>query len=52
MGELSQVPEAAPEIGKLMPLLAKATTHRHYTQHLVLLETFCKQVIIDYKYMY
>ena len=38
LGNLSQ------QVGELLPLMAKAIHYQHYTQHVVLLETVCKQV--------
>uniref|UniRef100_A0A1B6GJM3 TOG domain-containing protein n=1 Tax=Cuerna arida TaxID=1464854 RepID=A0A1B6GJM3_9HEMI len=44
LGELSSIPEASKEVLKLLPLLANACQYQHYPQHVVLLETVCKQL--------
>ncbi|XP_025103889.1 uncharacterized protein LOC112569974 [Pomacea canaliculata] len=44
MAELSHIAALGSAITKLMPLLAKACSKRHYTHHLNFLETVCKQL--------
>nr|KAG5714484.1 hypothetical protein BaRGS_006930 [Batillaria attramentaria] len=44
MAELSHIPSLAAPVMKLVPLLAKACTKRHYTHHVNFLETVCKQL--------
>ena len=44
LGELAQTDKSANKVAQLLPLLAKATSHRQYTQHVHFLESFCKQV--------
>ena len=51
LGELAQIDKSANKVAQLLPLLAKATSHRQYTQHVHFLESFCKQVN-SYKYLH
>ena len=44
LAELSHIASMAAPVMKLLPLLGKACTKRHYTHHLNFLETVCKQV--------
>lgn len=44
MAELSHIPSLSAPLMKLMPLLVKACTKRHYTHHVNFLETVCKQL--------
>ncbi|XP_076463710.1 uncharacterized protein LOC143295909 [Babylonia areolata] len=44
MAELSHIPSLASPLMKLLPLLSKACTVRHYTHHINFLETVCKQL--------
>lgn len=44
VAELSRVPEASSAVNKLIPQLAKAASHRHYTHHINFLESVCKVV--------
>ena len=44
MAELSQINSLNQDLGKILPLLSKAASYQHYTQHVNLLETLCKQV--------
>ena len=42
LGELAQ--HAQTDVATLLPQLLQAVSHQHYTQHVILLETLCKQV--------
>lgn len=44
IAELSSLPEMASFITSLLPLVAKAASFHHYTQHLYFLETICKKL--------
>ena len=44
LAELSQLPDAAADVAKELPLVVNAASFKHYTQHVHLLETMCKQV--------
>jgi len=44
LAELSQLPDAAADVAKELPLVATTASFQHYTQHVHLLETMCKQV--------
>ncbi|XP_063218137.1 uncharacterized protein LOC134528448 isoform X1 [Bacillus rossius redtenbacheri] len=44
LAELSQVAETSPAVFNTLPLVAEACHHRHYTHHLVFIETVCKQL--------
>lgn len=44
VGELSHIKEAHGDIISVVPLLREAARHRHYTHHVIFLETICKQV--------
>lgn len=44
VAELSKIDFCSKEVTKLLPLLAKASNFKHYTQHLSFLETMCKRV--------
>jgi len=44
VSELSSLPVFAPHIPIIMELISKAISHRHYTHHMNLLETICKQL--------
>ena len=44
VAELSSNTKILNETLKVVPLIAKAAEYRHYTQHVHLLETVCKQV--------
>ena len=44
VAELSSNTKVVNDVLKVVPLMAKAAEYRHYTQHLHLLETVCKQV--------
>lgn len=45
VAELSQINELSVQICELLPLLHETVTHRHYTHHVCILESLCKQVI-------
>lgn len=42
--ELSENSKNHQDIVSVLPLIAKAGEHKHYTHHPYLLETICKQV--------
>ncbi|KAK2178117.1 hypothetical protein NP493_558g01003 [Ridgeia piscesae] len=44
LAELSQLPDAAADVAKELPLVATTASFQHYTQHVHLLETMCKQL--------
>ncbi len=44
LGELSDVSECVDGVSTLLPLCAETVRHRHYPQHLTLLETLLKLV--------
>ncbi|XP_054710418.1 uncharacterized protein LOC129220102 [Uloborus diversus] len=44
IGELSQIDELATHVCEMLPLLHEAVSHRHYTHHVCLLESLCKQL--------
>ena len=44
LSELSLVSEASQKVVSSLPLLAEAANRQHYTHHVVLLETVCKQL--------
>ncbi|CAH3155687.1 unnamed protein product [Porites evermanni] len=44
LAELSANPKTHKEVIKLIPLVSEAAHHKHYTQHLHLLETVCTQL--------
>nr|CAD7395536.1 unnamed protein product [Timema poppensis] len=44
LSELSQIPEMSRTVFNTLPLVAEACHHRHYTHHLVFIETVCKQL--------
>lgn len=49
--ELSTIPEASKEVLKLLPLAAEACQVQHYSQHVVFLETVCKQLPLLAKHL-
>ncbi|CAH1263660.1 Hypp2742 [Branchiostoma lanceolatum] len=44
LAELSQIPAAVQQVAELLPQVAQAAAKHHYPQHLLLLETVCKQL--------
>ncbi|KAJ4426516.1 hypothetical protein ANN_27330, partial [Periplaneta americana] len=44
LSELSQIPDLARSVFTALPLVAEACHYRHYTHHIVFLETVCKQL--------
>lgn len=44
VAELSSNAQAHKEVVSVIPLVAQVTQHKHYTQHLHLMETVCSQV--------
>ncbi|KAK7788464.1 hypothetical protein R5R35_012208 [Gryllus longicercus] len=44
LSELSQIPDTLRSVMNTLPLVAEACHYRHYTHHLVFLETVCKQL--------
>ncbi|KAK6182480.1 hypothetical protein SNE40_010161 [Patella caerulea] len=44
LSELSTISSLSKSICQLLPTLSKAVSHQDYTQHVSLLETFCKQL--------
>jgi hypothetical protein len=42
--ELSNNPDLSTVVAQLLPGVAKAVSFQHYPQHVVLLETLCRQV--------
>lgn len=42
--ELSNNPDLSPLVAQTLPAIAKAVSFQHYPQHVVLLETLCKQL--------
>ncbi|XP_064622843.1 uncharacterized protein LOC135485045 [Lineus longissimus] len=44
LAELSSLPSEVQNVSKHLPLLAKATAHQHYTNHVHFLESLCKQL--------
>ncbi|KAK6621052.1 hypothetical protein RUM43_011356 [Polyplax serrata] len=44
IGELSHIKEIHNEIISIVPLLKESGRYRHYTHHVVFLETICKQI--------
>lgn len=45
--ELSDNAQTHEDIVGVLPLVSKAAEFKHYSHHLYLLETLCKQVIYD-----
>jgi hypothetical protein len=44
LSELSQIPDLSHSIFAALPLVGEACQYRHYTHHVVFLETVCKQL--------
>ncbi|XP_076321586.1 uncharacterized protein LOC143231011 [Tachypleus tridentatus] len=44
VGELAQIQNLTTKVLEFLPLVAEATSHRHYTRHMCMLETLCKQL--------
>lgn len=44
VAELSQINEVVAPVCEILPLVQKATNHKHYTHHVCLLESLCKQI--------
>ncbi|GFY50792.1 uncharacterized protein TNIN_184751 [Trichonephila inaurata madagascariensis] len=44
VAELSQINELTSQICEIIPLLHEAATYKHYTHHVCLLESLCKQL--------
>ncbi|XP_013398368.1 uncharacterized protein LOC106164872 [Lingula anatina] len=44
MAEMSHITQYQKDVCNLLPVLAKAMSHQHYTQHVVFTETVCKQL--------
>ena len=44
LSELSQVPELSRSVFAALPLISEACHYRHYSHHVVFLETVCKQL--------
>lgn len=51
LSELSNISEASRVIQQCLPAVADACIHRHYAQHVVFLETVCKQLPIIAKHI-
>ena len=45
MCELSRVPPCVNDVAKLLPCLAAAANHKHYSHHVFFLQSVCKQVV-------
>ena len=44
LSEISQIPELSRSVFTALPLVGEACQYRHYTHHVVFLETVCKQL--------
>ncbi|XP_023717328.1 uncharacterized protein LOC111869790 isoform X2 [Cryptotermes secundus] len=44
LSELSQIPDLSHSVFTALPLVGEACQYRHYTHHVVFLETVCKQL--------
>lgn len=44
LSEISQIPELSRPVFTALPLVGEACQYRHYTHHVVFLETVCKQL--------
>ncbi|XP_064602415.1 uncharacterized protein LOC135468221 [Liolophura sinensis] len=44
VSEIANIPQYSSVLTELLPLVAQAASHKHYTQHFQLLESICKQL--------
>ena len=51
LSELSNIHEASRQIQQCLPAVADACRYNHYAQHIVFLETVCKQLPIIAKHI-